>query len=30
VPKRAGDLPNTHSIPMSTTYPAVILHLQHP
>lgn len=30
MPKRAGDLANAHSIAMSTTYPAVILHLQHP
>ena len=30
MPKRPGDLPNAHSIAMSTTYPAVILHLQHP
>jgi hypothetical protein len=28
--KRAGDLPNAHPIAMGTTYPAVILHLQHP
>jgi hypothetical protein len=30
MPKRAGDLPNAHAIAMSTTYPAVFLHLQHP
>jgi hypothetical protein len=30
MPKRAGDLANAHSIAMSSTYPAVILHLQHP
>ena len=30
MPKRPGDLPNAHAIAMSTTYPAVILHLQHP
>ena len=30
MPKRPGDLPNAHPIAMSTTYPAVILHLQHP
>ena len=30
MPKRPGDLSNAHPVAMSTTYPAVILHLQHP
>lgn len=28
--KRPGNLPNTHPVPVRTTYPTVVFHLQHP